>query len=114
MQKGRRKLLFRATPTGAVGEKGSGSGLWWRWKDATGEVVATEKWVRDDGGKMRRVMAVEKGVESATRELLVACWCAQVWAESGSVVGQRGRIGEMGRCCDFVSLKRAVKTDEYY
>lgn len=103
VQKGRRGLLFHATPTSAVGERGSGSGsgLWWRWKDAAGGVVATEKWEMDDGGKMRRVVAVEKGVESATRDLLVACWCAQVWAESGFVVNQRGRVGEMGRSYDL-------------
>ncbi len=75
--KGSRTLLFRATPNTSTKK-----GLGLRWMDAGGQVLAMERLEIDGDRSSRPIMAFEKDLEPATQDLLVACWCAKVWAAS--------------------------------
>lgn len=75
--KGSNTLLFRATPDTVTK---NGSGLHWR--DAGGQVLATERFESAGDGSDRCVMAFETRLEPAVQDVLVACWCAKVWAEA--------------------------------
>jgi len=50
--------------------------------DAGGQVLAMERLEIDGDRSSRPIMAFEKDLEPATQDLLVACWCAEVWATS--------------------------------
>jgi hypothetical protein len=50
--------------------------------DAGGQVLAMERLEIDGDRSSRPIMAFEKDLEPATQDLLVACWCAKVWAAS--------------------------------
>ena len=76
-QKGSKTLLFRAMP-----DTVTKNGLGLRWKDAGGQILAVDRYDSVGDGPNRCVMAFEKRLEPAVQDVLVACWCAKVWAEA--------------------------------
>jgi hypothetical protein len=53
------------------------------WKDADGTVMATEVLRMGHGGKMPQI-EMKEGLDSVCRELILALWCARLWAAFGA------------------------------
>jgi hypothetical protein len=53
------------------------------WKDSDGTVMATEVLRMGHGGKMPQI-EMKEGLDSVCRELILALWCARLWAAFGA------------------------------
>lgn len=79
--------------------------------DAEGQVLAMERREIEGDRSSRPVMDFEKNLEPATQDLLVACWCAQVFAESRFITNNGNSVRETRNlyllCCRHTSLEEA-------